>query len=87
MSNVRIPDVAVEIVVAGDAICRFDFHNTSRAPERWEITGAIYSRDARQAVRAVLLACLGELTNGAWENFDFAPEGGGTADDQLELPF
>jgi len=87
MNDVRVPDIQVKVSVGGEPIGIIEFRQTHRAPAAWEITGAIYNADAKQAIRSCLLACLAELQSDAWEVVDFAAEGGGETNDQLQLPF
>lgn len=87
MDNVRVPDIKVKVSVEDQDICVIEFRQTHRAPAAWEITGAIYSADAREAVRSCFLACLAELNSGSWESYTFEAEGGNPQDDQPQLPW
>lgn len=87
MSDVSTPDVEVKVVVAGHPIFHIAYRRVDLSPNDWEATAAIYEPDARQAVRACLLAALASLQSGSWEVVTFAPESGGETDDQLPLPF
>jgi len=87
MSDVRVSDIKVTLVAVGEPIACFEFHQTHRTPSAWEITGSIYSADAKQAVRACLLACLAELNEGSWEAYDIEAESGGATNDQPQLPW
>lgn len=87
MSDVHVPDITVTMAVAGEVVFHIDFRQTHRAPSAWEITGAIYDRETKQAVRACLLACLAELQSDVWEAYTFEAEGGGETNDQPLLPW
>lgn len=87
MSDVVVSDLKVTVVVAGEKIAQFEFFKTHLAPPAWEITAAIYSGDARTAVRACLLACVAELASDSWESFDFNAEGGSEQANQLIMPW
>ena len=87
MSDVHVPDIQVKVLVEGEPLCVIDFRQTHRAATAWEITGAIYNADAKQAVRSCLLACLAELQSDAWESYTFEAEGGGETNDQPLLPW
>lgn len=87
MSNVSVPDVTVNVVVAGTEVARFTFNRVDRAPQNWETTAALISADAREATRACLLAAVAELASDGWEIVDFAFESGSETDDQPQLPW
>lgn len=87
MHNVSVPDVEVVISIEGDTFATFQFYKTERAPHDWETTGTINHPDGSTAMRAVLLACVGELDKGGWELFTFEAESGSTEDDQPQLPW
>lgn len=86
MSNVRIPDVKVSVVIGGSEICRVEFWNVERSPDNWEITGSLIDGEAREAVRACLLASAAELTRAGWEVYTFAPDGEESTD-ETQLSF
>lgn len=87
MSNVSVPDVKVNVVVAGTEVARFTFNRIHLAPQNWETTAALISADARPAARACLLAAVAELASDGWEVVAFAFEGGGETNDQPQLPW
>jgi len=87
MSNVRVPDFKVGVVVEGEEVARFEFFETSRTPAAWEVQAAIISRDAREAVRSCLLACVAELRDGTWEAYTFEAESAGETNGQPQLPW
>lgn len=87
MKDVHVPDIKITMAVAGELVFHMDFRNTHRAPAAWEITGAIYDRDTKSAVRACLLACLAELSADVWEDYTFEAESGSPEDVQPLLPW
>lgn len=87
MKDVLVPEVKVSVALDGEEVARFGFARTNRNPQEWDITAALDYADSKQAMRAILLACVAELQAGSWEPYTFVPEGDGTTDDQLQLPW
>lgn len=87
MSDVRVSDLKVCVVVGGSEVAHFEFHRTDRHPQDWEVTAALSDPDTRQAVRACLLACIAEIQLGTWEHYLIETEGGGSTNDQPQLPW
>ncbi len=87
MKDVRVPDLQVTVVTAGDELADFRFYKTDRHPQDWEVAAALRHPDSKQAVRSCLLACLAELDLGQWEPYVIEVESGGSDNDQPQLPW